>query len=161
MNAEFTIRNITTADIKDVYRLLSANRPYVGLNSRYTYFLLAKHFQQTCLVAQHRGKIVAFASGYTPPTCIDTFFCWEIVVDEAFRGKGLQKLLLLKQLELTGATYLEATVNPSNSACKNGFLSIAKMLNTSHQESVLFKEEDFENDGHEAELLIRIGPIPK
>jgi hypothetical protein len=37
----FKIRNVNVEDVKEVYKLLVANRPYVGLNSRYTYFLLA------------------------------------------------------------------------------------------------------------------------
>ncbi len=61
----FVIRRVTQEDIAEVYKLLVANRPYVGLNSRYTYFLLAKDFADTCLVALDGGKIVGFASGVT------------------------------------------------------------------------------------------------
>jgi L-2,4-diaminobutyric acid acetyltransferase len=146
-------------DIKEVYRLLTANRPYVGLNSRYTYFLLARDFQDTCLVAQDGDRIVAFASGYVPPNRPDTFFSWEVVVDKHYRGNGLQKKLLLNQLKLTGADYFEATVNPSNEASKNSYLSIARLLDAEVEEQVLFSEADFEFDGHEAEVLLRIGPV--
>ncbi len=34
---KFKIRNVLFRDIREVYELLVANRPYVGLNSRYTY----------------------------------------------------------------------------------------------------------------------------
>jgi L-2,4-diaminobutyric acid acetyltransferase len=156
---EFTIRNVETADVKEVYKLLTANRPYVGLNSRYTYFLLAKDFQETCAVALYSGRIVAFSSGYIPPPRPDTFFSWEVVVDKDFRGYGLQKKLIFHHLKATGAKYFEGTVNPSNEASKKNFLAIARQLNAKHQENVLFSEEDFENDGHEAEILYRIGPI--
>jgi L-2,4-diaminobutyric acid acetyltransferase len=156
---EFSFRKVELADIKEVYRLLSANRPYVGLNSRYTYFLLAKDFQETCVVALYGKRIAAFSSGYIPPNRPDTFFSWEVVVDKDFRGYGLQKKLMLYHLKTTGAKYFEGTVNPSNEASKNNFLAVARQLNAKHQESVLFSEEDFENDGHEAEVLFRIGPI--
>ena len=156
---EFSIRNVELRDIKEVYRLLSVNRPYVGLNSRYTYFLLAKDFQQTCAVALHDERIVAFSSGYIPPARADTFFSWEVVVDKDFRGYGLHKKLALYHLKTTGAKYFEGTVNPSNEVAKKNFLALAQQLKAKHQESVLFSEEDFENDGHEAEILYRIGPI--
>ncbi len=156
-----TIRSVTVGDIGEVYKLLTANRPYVGLNSRYTYFLLARDFSSTCLVALDGGKIVAFSSGYIPPDRPDTFFSWEVVVDEAYRGNGLQRTLLLKQLRLTGARYLEGTVNPSNQVSEKNFLDIARILKAKYVQSVLFSEADFGNDGHEAEVLFRIGPISR
>ena len=155
----FKIRNVKVEDIKEVYRLLVANRPYVGLNSRYTYFLLAKDFSDTCVVAEHDGKIVAFSSGYIPPSRGDTFFNWETVVHRDYRGCGLQKRLLLYQIKMANAKFFEGTVNPSNEVSRRNFCELAELLNTKCEKKVLFEEEDFENDGHEAEVLYRIGPI--
>jgi L-2,4-diaminobutyric acid acetyltransferase len=160
-SADFQIRNVKLADITEVYGLLAVNRPYVGLNSRYTYFLLAKDFSDTCVVAEHDGKIIAFSSGYVPPSRPDTFFSWEIVVQRSYRGRSLQKLMLLHQIKITNAKYLEGTVNPSNKFSQKNFLELAKLLNTNCEKKTLFTEEDFEKDGHEAEVLYRIGPISK
>lgn len=156
---EFTIRNLRLSDIKAVYSLLVANQPYVGLNSRYTYFLLAKDFSNTCVVAEHEGKIVGFSSGYMSPAKCDTFFNWEIVVDKNYRGNKLQKKMLLYQLKQTGAKYFEGTVNPSNKVSKQNYRELAKLMDAKCEETLLFSEEDFENDGHEAEYLLKIGPI--
>lgn len=156
---EVKIRNLSIEDIKEVYSLLVANRPYVGLNSRYTYFLLARDFSDTCVVAEHNNKIVAFSSGYIPPNRPDTFFNWEIVVHQDYRGNGLQNRLLLHQIRMANAKYFEGTVNPSNEASKKNYQKLAQLLNTKYEESVLFSEKDFENDGHEPEILYRIGPI--
>jgi L-2,4-diaminobutyric acid acetyltransferase len=157
----FKIRNVKVGDIKEVYKLLVANRPYVGLNSRYTYFLLARDFSDTCVVAEHDGKIVAFSSGYIPPARTDTFFNWETVVHKDYRGHSLQKRLLLHQIKAANATYFEGTVNPSNEASKKNFRELAETLKTKCEERVLFSAGDFENDGHEPEVLYRIGPISK
>jgi L-2,4-diaminobutyric acid acetyltransferase len=148
-------------DIKEVYKLLVANRPYVGLNSRYTYFLLAKDFSDTCVIAEQNNKIIAFSSGYIPPERPDTFFNWEIVVDKDYRGYGLQKKMLLHQILIAEAKYFEGTVNPSNAASRRNYCELAQLLNTKCEEYVLLSEEDFENDGHEPEILYRIGPISK
>ena len=156
---DFQIRNVKLEDIKEVYKLLVANRPYVGLNSRYTYFLLAKDFSDTCVVAEHDGKIIAFSSGYVPPSRPDTFFSWETVVHRDYRGHSLQKHMLLHQIEITSAKYFEGTVNPSNKISEKNFLELAELLNTKCETKMLFTEEDFENDGHEAEVLYKIGPI--
>jgi L-2,4-diaminobutyric acid acetyltransferase len=158
---KFRIRNIVLQDIKEVYKLLVSNRPYVGLNSRYTYFLLAKDFSDTCVVAELNNKIIAFSSGYIPPHRPDTFFNWETVVDKDYRGNDLQKRMLLHQINITGAKYFEGTINPSNEASKRNFFELAQLLNTKCVENVLFSEEDFENDGHEPEILYKIGPIYK
>jgi L-2,4-diaminobutyric acid acetyltransferase len=155
----FKIRNVKVEDIKEVYKLLVANRPYVGLNSRYTYFLLAKDFSDTCVVAEHDGKIIAFSSGYIPPSRNDTFFNWETVVDRDYRGYSLQKRMLLHQITMTNAKFFEGTVNPSNEVSRGNFCELAELLNTKCEKKVLFTEEDFENDGHEPEVLYRIGPI--
>ena len=146
-------------DIKEVYKLLVANRPYVGLNSRYTYFLLARDFSETCVVVAHYGKIIAFSSGYVPPSRPNTFFNWETVVHRDYRGHNLQKRMLLHQIKSANAKYFEGTVNPSNKISKRNFCEIAALLNAKYEEKVLFTQEDFENDGHEAEVLYRIGPI--
>jgi L-2,4-diaminobutyric acid acetyltransferase len=158
-SSTLTIRKVAIPDIADVYKLLTANRPYVGLNSRYTYLLLARDFSETCIVALDGERIIAFSSGYIPPGRPDTFFSWEVVVDKDYRGNGLQKTLLLHQLRLTKAKYFEGTINPSNAASEKSFLEVARVLNAEASKSVLFGEEDFEYDGHEAEILYRIGPI--
>jgi L-2,4-diaminobutyric acid acetyltransferase len=158
---EFKIRKVKVEDIKEVYKLLVDNRPYVGLNSRYTYFLLARDFSDTCVVAEHDGKIIGFSSGYISQSRTDTFFNWETVVHQDYRGNNLQKQMLLHQLRNTNVKYFEGTVNPSNQISEKNFFDLAELLNSKCQKKVLFKEEDFENDGHEAEILCRIGPIPK
>ena len=67
--------------------------------------------------------------------------------------------MILYQIKLTNAKYLEATINPSNAISKRTFYALVKLLNTQCVEETLFNEEDFENDGHEAEVLYRAGPI--
>jgi L-2,4-diaminobutyric acid acetyltransferase len=160
-SVELHIRNLKLEDIKEVYKLLVANRPYVGLNSRHTYFLLARDFSGTCVVVEHDGKIIAFSSGYISPSRPNTFFNWETVVHRDYRGHNLQKLMLLSQIKSSNAEYFEGTVNPSNKISKSNFYKIAELLGAKCEKRVLFTEENFENDGHEAEILYRIGPIPQ
>ncbi len=60
---------------------------------------------------------------------------------------------------MANAKYFETTVNPSNERSKNNVFKLARVLNAKCEEKVLFSEEDFDNDGHEAEFLYVIGPI--
>ncbi len=160
-SSDFNIRNVKENDIKEVYKLLIKNRPYVGLNSRYTYFLLARDFSDTCVVAEHDRNIVGFSSGYVSPSRPDTFFNWETVVHEDYRGNNLQKKMLLNQIKNAKVKYFEGTINPSNDVSKNNFVEMAELLNANFEKKVLFDEKDFENDGHETEILCRVGPIPQ
>ncbi|MBK5133779.1 diaminobutyrate acetyltransferase [Candidatus Bathyarchaeota archaeon] len=157
--SNFRIRKVKVEDIKQVYNLLVANRPYVGLNSRYTYFLLAKDFSDSCVVVEHDREIIAFSSGYIPPSRTSTFFSWESVVHKEFRGYNLQKIMFLYQIKITKTMFFEGTVNPSNKFSEHTFCNLAELLNTKCVKKALFSEADFENDGHEAEILFRIGPI--
>jgi L-2,4-diaminobutyric acid acetyltransferase len=120
---------------------------------------LAKDFPDTCIVAEHDKKIIAFSSGYIPPARPDTFFNWESVVHQDYRGNGLQLRMFLYQIKMSNSKYFEGTVNPSNEASKNNLFKLAWVLNAKCEEKVLFSEEDFDNDGHEAEVLFTIGPI--
>jgi L-2,4-diaminobutyric acid acetyltransferase len=155
----YQIYKVKVDDIKDVYKLLTANRPYVGLNSRYTYLLLAKDFSDTCIIAKIGSKIIGFSSGYVPPKRPDTFFNWEIVVDEKYRGNGIQKAMLIHQIHITSAKFLELTINPSNDVCRKSIIDLARLLHTTYEESMLFSERDFGNDEHEPEVLFRVGPM--
>ena len=80
---------------------------------------------------------------------------------EDYRGHGLQKQMLLFQIESAGAKYFEGTVNPSNVASKRNYFELAQLLKTGCEENILLSAEDFEDDGHEPEILYRVGPISK
>ena len=67
--------------------------------------------------------------------------------------------MLIWQLIITRAKYFEGSVNSSNEASKRSFRGLAQLLETKCEEQLLFSEDDFENDGHETEILCRVGPI--
>ena len=64
-----------------------------------------------------------------------------------------------KHLEITRAKFFEGTVNPSNEFCKDNLESWLSRLGSKLRRKILFSKEDFENDGHEEEVLYKIGPI--
>lgn len=67
--------------------------------------------------------------------------------------------MLLHQIQITSAKFLELTINPSNDVCRKNIIDLARMLHTTYKESILFSEQDFGNDGHEPEVLFRVGPM--
>ena len=130
-------------------------------NAEYTYHMFSHFFGETCTVADLDGEAVGFVVGFRPPYREDSLFVWQIAVAEAARGRGLAAAMLhgLIQRLSPRIHYLEATVTPSNEASQRTFRSIARDLDTSVTEEVLFPGNRFHGPSHEDEVLFRIGPI--
>jgi len=133
----------------------------LDLNSSYLYLLLARDFADTCVIAEHQGKVIGFASGYRRPRHPEVIFLWQVGIHPAWQGQGLGKRLVgafLRQPGADRASMLETTITPSNEPSRGLFESIARELDTDCQVSTCFAADDFPDAGHSAENLFRIGP---
>lgn len=159
-NSRVTFRNPTVADGGAMWEVVR-DSGVLDLNSAYMYLLLAKDFRDTCIVAEHNGRVVGFVTGYRPPGRPDSIFLWQVGVDSSMRGRGLGKRLLaafLNSRGARGATLLETTISPSNEASKALFGAIARDLKTGMRVTEGFTEQHFPESGHEAEEWYLIGP---
>ena len=152
-------------DGPSIYDLVNRCKP-LDVNSRYLYLLQCSHFANTCAVAESDGSVQAFVSAYVLPDQPETLFVWQVAVDASLRGQGVAgKLIaeLLARPHLDDIRYIEATVNPSNNASRSLFASLARKSNCEMTESMFFEAEllsDGTDEGaHEAEILLRVGPI--
>ena len=144
-----------------IHRLVEACKP-LDLNSTYAYLLLCEHFAETCVCAEHDGRIVGFISAYRPPQRAGVIFVWQVAVAEEMRGQGLARAMLRELLArpaLRDCRYLETTVSPSNEPSRRLFHALARERGAAINERVLFAEADFGAEAHESETLIRIGPL--
>lgn len=144
-----------------IHRLVDACRP-LDLNSTYAYLLLCEHFAETCVHAERAGRMVGFVSAYRPPQRGEAVFVWQVAVAEEMRGQGLARAMLRELLTrpaLRGCRYLETTVSPSNEPSRRLFHGLARELEAPATERMLFGEQDFGEEHHECETLIRIGPF--
>ena len=146
-----------------MYELIEASPP-LDLNSRYAYFLWCSHFADTSAVAvADDGTVAGFLSGYCPPTHPDAYFVWQIVVGEKARGQGVAARLIedvLSRPSCEGVRYLEATVGPSNAPSRALFTRFAEKRGLAFEESEFLAAEMF-GEGHEEEILLRIGPFER
>lgn len=134
----------------------------LDLNSSYAYMLLCTHFTDTCVVAEEQGRVVGFISAYRKPADPDVLFVWQVAVSPHVRGRGVASRMLCEVLARAGCSSvraIETTIGPSNRASWALFESFAKKLGAATSQEEFFREKDFENEGHEAEILLRIGPI--
>ncbi len=157
---DITLRNARLEDGAGIWQVVK-DSGVLDLNSAYMYLLLAKDFGDTCVVAEHAGRITGFVTGYRPPKRPDSIFLWQVGVDASMRGQGLGKRLLAAFLQspgAQGATMLETTISPSNEASKALFGAIARELGVEMHVTEGFTESHFPTGGHEAEELYLIGP---
>ncbi|MDD2510751.1 MAG: diaminobutyrate acetyltransferase [Syntrophomonas sp.] len=148
-------------DGKGIWELVKSTR-VLDLNSAYSYLLLSKYFNETCVVAEADGIIAGFVSAFHPPQQPEVIFVWQVAVDEAFRrhrlGMNMLKHLLARKA-CSNSRYLEITVNPSNHAAYNLYRKLADELGTSCVEEECFPSRLFPGGQHEEEIMLRIGPL--
>lgn len=146
----------------EIQQLINTNPP-LDTNSAYNYYLLCKHFADTCIVAEHEGKVAGFLSAYLIPGRPDTLFVWQVVVDKSLRGKRVAARMLDTLITRCSGTvhYIEATVNPSNTASRSLFESLARQHGTTIKEEKFLEAEAFGPAAdHESEILLHI-PLDK
>jgi L-2,4-diaminobutyric acid acetyltransferase len=133
-------------------------------NSSYLYLLLCQDFAETCVVAEQESQVVGFVTAYRPPVRSNVLFVWQVGVSSAARRQGLA-LRMLNDLVArcragdAGIEFVEATVASSNIPSRRLFESLASSLDASLIDGEGFRESHFRFGGHEAEPLIRIGPL--
>ncbi len=137
--------------------------PPLDLNSTYCYHLLARHFRETCVVAEVGASPAGCVTAYLRPDDPAILFVWQVAVLEEFRGRGVAGSMLDALLErpvCRKVGYLETTVGPSNHASRRCFERLAGKRQCAVSMLPFLGETDFGPDArHEAEVLLRIGPL--
>ena len=128
-------------------------------NTAYAYLVLADDFSESCIVVEEDDVLAGFVLGYRPPPRPDTLFVWQVAVAPSHRGQGLARRMIIELLDRMDASYLEATVTPSNTASRRLFRSVAEARGTNCDVSEYLTEDHFPGGGHEAEEKFRIGPL--
>lgn len=149
-------RHPTIEDAGEMWEI--ARDTSLDLNSSYSYLMMAELFSETCLVVEDQGKIVAFVTGFEFKKSPDTLFVWQIAVRSEYRKEKLAQRMLSELAVLTQASYIQATVEETNLPSMGLFESIAEKFDTKFRKTDGFEEEHFPDD-HQAESMIRVGPI--
>lgn len=130
----------------------------------YCNLLQCTDFADTCILAELRGRVVGWISGYRPPDDEDTLFVWQVAVHEDARGMGLAKRMLARLLarpDCADVDYLKTTVTPDNQPSRAMFRSFAKHCDAPLEESPGFDQDEHFRGRHDSERLLTIGPFPQ
>lgn len=135
----------------------------LDLNSSYSYLLWCRDFAGTSVVARGEdGGPIGFVTGYVRPERPQTLVVWQVAVDDEHRGRGLAGAMLdglTDRVAERGVRELETTITPGNAASIRLFTSYGERHGARIDREVLFDGRLFP-DGHEPEVLFRIGPLP-
>ena len=159
MDEQIQFRPPTSADARAM-RSLAQDSQVLSVNSTYYYALMARHFSDTCLVAEGTEGICGYVTGYSPPEQPDTLFVWQVGVAHECQGQGLATKMLSALINSKQPDYLEATIAPDNKASINLFCSVARQLGADYTfaKTPFFGEEEL-GAGEDAEHLMHIGPF--
>jgi L-2,4-diaminobutyric acid acetyltransferase len=138
---------------------LAATAHELDLNSRYAYLLWFRDFAGTSLVARSSTGVVGFVTGYRKPEDRTTLVVWQVAVRAPCRRTGLARAMLHElHARTAGVEYVEASVTPGNRGSAALFARFAADRSAPLHRSELFSPSLLD-DGHEAEILFRIGPV--
>jgi L-2,4-diaminobutyric acid acetyltransferase len=134
----------------------------LDMNSPYAYLMVGAYMGKTSIVAEDGDRLAGFISGFAAPEKPDTLFVWQVGVDPAQRGRKIATRMLLALLRrpgLNGIRFVETTVTPSNAASLALFNGLARHMGGQCDTVGQFGRTLFPGDGHEEELVLRIGPF--
>ncbi|HOO70991.1 MAG TPA: diaminobutyrate acetyltransferase [Spirochaetota bacterium] len=151
------------SDGPSIYELIK-NSPPLDLNSSYCYLMLCANFSETCIIAEQNSNIAGFISAYILPAAQDVLFVWQVVVDQKSRSQGLASGMLAALMErpnLKQISHIETSVTPGNRASDLFFRSFARNMQAECTTSLLFDASLLGSEGHEQEILYKIGPFKR
>ena len=132
----------------------------LDLNSSYTYLLWCRDFAQSSVVATVDDEVAGFVTGFLRPDEPDVVMVWQVAVDDEHRGRRLARRMLDELADRVGersVRTMETTITPDNEASIRLFSSFAEGRGAEIVREPVFTAEMFP-DGHDTELLFRIGP---
>jgi L-2,4-diaminobutyric acid acetyltransferase len=158
--ADLHIRTPRREDGAAVWRLVG-DTGGLEQNSAYAYLLMCTHFQNTCLVAERRDRLLGCVLAYRPPREADSVFVWQVGVASDQRGAGLGSRMLDELVKLPACRqlhFLTASVSAGNRASHALFSGFARRHGAALTEKEFLPESCFPQK-HAAEPLLRIGPL--
>lgn len=141
---------------------LIASCPPLDHNSAYCNLLQCAHFGHHCVVAERDGVVVGWLSGYRLSADPARFFIWQVAVGASARGEGLAQHMIAEVLsrpQQAGTTHVLTTITRDNTASWALFRGVARRLQSSFNETLLFARDRHFAGRHASEWQAEIGPF--
>ena len=126
------IHNIQLNDLEYI-RAFIKKCDFLGVQSLYTYWILAYHFSDFCFVAkEEHNEIVGFISAINSKKYRNSIFLFQIGILQKYRSTGLSHQLVDKLFKISlekGFTKIQLSIDPDNKASLKFFKKYAKSIN--------------------------------
>ena len=156
---EVQLRRPTVEDGAAMWRIARDSK-VLDVNASYAYLLWCRDFAATSVLATVDGRPAGFVTGYRRPDQPDTLMVWQVAVDADYRGMRIASRMLdaVVDQQEDPVAVMETTITPDNEASIQLFSAFARSRGAEIVREPVFDSSHFP-DGHDAELLFRIGPL--
>ncbi|WP_342304415.1 GNAT family N-acetyltransferase [Methanolobus sp. ZRKC5] len=121
------IRKIREEDVTKIEKFISLCKP-LDQHSTFTYWVLARYFDNTCFVVEENNEIVGYVSGVKSSSKPDVFYIWQIGISPEHRKKRLSSQLIKTVVEAAvslGSRSIQVSIDPENNSSFGAFLRFA------------------------------------
>lgn len=155
---QIIIRHPRAEDGLPLYELIKSCPP-LDCNTAYCYHLLVRHYPKTCAVAEYDGRLIGALTAYRLPEDPQTLFLWQVAVSKEARGQGIGvKLLDFVSSQNQDCHTLHTTIGPDNAPSRRLLQKWAESKGADYAYEAFLAVDEC-GPGHDAEELLRIGPI--
>lgn len=127
------VRSIKEEDIVEVRKLLDKGKPFVLPHHHYVYWMMCKFYVSSNFVAVDDNSRIAGFLCAIPDEKKESYFIWQIVVNEEYRGQGIGRKLLNNLLICANKEKIKKivlTIDVNNNISKSMFEKFAKDMNS-------------------------------
>lgn len=159
---DVTYRTPSIDDGAEIWRMVDESGN-LDRDSGYAYFMVARNFAATSVVAERGEHVIGMLTAYRLPQDPRRLFVWQVNVRDPHKNSGIASAMLdhlLQRDEAAGVRWVEATIVPGNTPAENLFKSLAGRLDCPIRETEAFADELFPDAEHKIERLFVVGPIP-
>lgn len=160
---KITYRTPALEDAAEIWKMVD-EAAALDVNSGYAYFMVARNFSASSVVAEVDGEVAGMVTAYPLPSDPTRLFVWQVNVRDDYQGLGIARGMLeeiLTREDCATVRYIETTVAPDNPASEALFRRIAKDFMCGIEEVEVYKDELFPDAEHQSERVFVIGPITR
>lgn len=153
-----TLRKPSAEDGARIWELIQACKP-LDENSMYCNLIQCHHFRDTCILAELKGGVVGWISGYIRPDDPETLFVWQVAVSEKARGAGVGRLMLrglLAREDCAGINRIQTTITRDNEASWALFRRFARHTGGRFDSMAYFTQSLHFKGQHDSEYMVTI-----
>ncbi|MFQ5443154.1 MAG: GNAT family N-acetyltransferase [Nitrospinales bacterium] len=149
-------------DVGNVQAFVKSCEP-LGIHTAFTYWVLAKYFNNTCFILEKNSQIIGWIAGVTSSSHESTLYIWQIGVAPEHRGKKYSENLIdaiVFVARNNGCKSIHFSISPQNIPCLKAFERYARLNKISMKGLDKVEIVDSSNNVEDVEILYQFKLTP-